>query len=63
MRDRRRKVERRTLPLRGVGFEKGYKDGIAIRWPKREMEAGYRGSKSYYSVFRKDRQVNLLARG
>jgi hypothetical protein len=30
-RDRRRKVERRTLPLRGVGFEKGCKDRTAIR--------------------------------
>jgi hypothetical protein len=51
------------LAGRGVGFEKGCEDGTAIRWPEREMEAGYRGSKSYYSVFRKDRQVNLLARG
>jgi hypothetical protein len=58
--DERRELR---LPLRGVGFKKGCKDGTAVRWPKREIEAGYRGNKSYFSVFRKDRQVNLLARG
>jgi hypothetical protein len=51
------------LRLGGVGFEKGCKDGTAIRWPEREMEAGYEGSESYYSVSRKDRQVDLSARG